>query len=211
MKAYLFDFDGTLVDSMPYYAATMLRILDENNIKYPENVIKIITPLGYGGAADYFIKLGMNKSKEEIVSIMNQYLLEAYSKHIPAKSNVERVLRELKARGADLNVLTASPHAMLDPCLERLGVAELFTNIWSCEDFNTTKADPNIYHMAAQRIGVSLEDVLFLDDNYNADKTAKTAGMPVCGVFDPSSEEYTEEIKSITDYYITDFIELLDI
>ena len=34
MKTYLFDFDGTLVDSMPTYITAMLRILDENNISY---------------------------------------------------------------------------------------------------------------------------------------------------------------------------------
>ena len=211
MKAYLFDFDGTLVDSMPAYAATMLRVLDDNNVSYPEDVIKIITPLGYAGAADYFIKLGMQQTKEEIISVVTKYLLEEYSNNIPAKQNVVKVLKELKARGADLNVLTASPHVMLDPCLKRLGVFDLFTNVWSCEDFNTTKSDPDIYHLAAQRIGLPIEDVLFLDDNYNADKTAKSAGMPVCGVYDPSSEEYAQEIKTVCDHYITDFQELLDI
>ena len=47
MKTYLFDFDGTLVDSMPTYVSVMLRILDENNIKYSSDIVKIITPLGY--------------------------------------------------------------------------------------------------------------------------------------------------------------------
>ena len=211
MKAYLFDFDGTLVDSMPNYAATMLRVLDENGISYGDDIIKIITPLGYIGTADYFIKLGVNRTRDEIIQTFTTYLLEEYGKHIPAKSNVIPVLKELKARGADLNVLTASPHTMLDPCLKRLGIYDLFTNVWSCDDFATTKADPNIYHMAADRIGLQVDEVLFLDDNYNADKTAKSAGMKVCGVYDDSSREYTEEIKSVSDYYINDFIELLDI
>ena len=75
----------------------------------------------------------------------------------------------------------------------------------------TTKADPNIYVMAAEKLGKTVQEVLFLDDNLNADKTAKEAGMPVCGVYDPSSEEYTQQIKDATDYYIYDFIELLDL
>ena len=50
--------------------------------------------------------------------------------------------------------------------------------------------------------------MLFLDDNYNADKTAKSAGMKVCGVYDDSSAEYTDEIKEVSDFYINDFSEL---
>lgn len=51
---YLFDFDGTLVDSMPSFISVMLRILDENDIEYKNDIIKIITPLGYAGTACIF-------------------------------------------------------------------------------------------------------------------------------------------------------------
>ena len=211
MKTYLFDFDGTLVDSMPTFVSTMLRILDENGISYGDDIVKIITPLGLNGTAEYFVSLGIDKPKEAIMETMKEYMLENYFYHIPAKANVISTLQELKRRGASLNVLTASPHITLDACLKRLGLFDLFDNVWSCDDFNTTKANPEIYRMAAQRLGKPVEEVLFLDDNYNADKTAKEAGMPVCGVFDPSSEDYVEEIKSVTDYYIFDFAELLAI
>ena len=118
-------------------------------------------------------------------------------------------LRALKARGDDLNVLTASPHDTLDPCLKRLGIWDLFTNVWSCNDFDTNKANPEIYRMAAARLGCRVEDVIFLDDNYNADKTAAEAGMRVWGVYDDTSAEYADEIKSVTERYITDFSEIL--
>lgn len=209
MKTYLFDFDGTLVDSMPTYVSVMLRILDENNVKYSDDIVKIITPLGYKGTAEYYIKLGLELPCEEIVAQMNAYALDAYVNHIQAKDGVIEALRVLKARGDDLNVLTASPHPMLDPCLKRLGIYDLFTNVWSCEDFNTTKSDPEIYRMAAEKIGVAASDIIFLDDNYNADKTAKSAGMIVYGVYDPSSAEFEEEIRSITDKYIHNFKELI--
>lgn len=211
MKTFLFDFDGTLVDSMPNYSSAMLRILDENGITYGDDLIKIVTPLGLIGSAKYYVELGVPLPQEEIVALMLKYMQDGYSYHIPAKSNVESVLRKMKKGGASLNVLTASSHASLDPCLKRLGLFDLFDNVWSCDDFGTTKADPRIYHMAAERIGVPVEEVLFLDDNLNADTTAKSAGMPVCGVYDPSSDEYTEQIKAVTDYYINDFSDLLDL
>ena len=211
MRNYLFDFDGTLVDSMPTYVSSMLRILDENGVKYGDDIVKIITPLGLGGAADYYITLGIKMSREEILGKMLAYMTEAYENSIMAKPHVIEAIRELYARGDRLHVLTASPHSSLDPCLKRLGIYDLFENVWSCEDFFTTKADPKIYEMAAERIGVPIGEILFLDDNLNADVTAKRAGMKVCGVYDESSDEYTEEIKKNTDFYINDFSMLPDI
>ena len=210
-NTYIFDFDGTLVDSMPSFISVMLRILDENGIKYEDDIIKIITPLGYDGTAQYFKELGVSLSKEELLKLMNEYAYNEYAYKIQAKSNVVSVLEKLKNSGADLNVLTASPHRVLDVCLKRIGIYDLFTNVWSCDDFLTTKADPSIYVKAAEKLGQPVEDVLFLDDNYNADKTAKIAGMKVCGVYDTSSEEYINDIKSVSDYYIYDFLELLDL
>ena len=212
MQTYLFDFDGTLVDSMPIYAAMMRGILEENHVPYPDDIIKTITPLGYPKTARLFASMGLDKPVEEILAIMNARAVKAYTYDVPAKEHVIAALRRMKARGDDLNVLTASPHAMLDPCLKRLGMYDLFTNVWSCDDFATTKADPGIYHRAAARIGKPVEEIWFLDDNLGADTTAKAAGMRVCGVYDDSSAEYTQQMKAICDAYIGDFsqIGLLD-
>ena len=209
MKNYLFDFDGTLVDSMPTFASMMTGILDENNIKYGDDIVKIITPLGYIDTAKYFINMGVNMEHSALVDLMNERALYEYTYNVPAKDNVIEVLRELKSRGCSLNVLTASPHTVLDPCLKRLGIYELFDNVWSCNDFQTNKANPEIYRMAAEKMGCDVTDVIFLDDNLGADKTAKSAGMTVFGVYDDSSREYEDEMKKATDKYIYNFKELL--
>ena len=211
MRTYLFDFDGTLVDSMPTYVGLMLRILDEAGILYESDTVKTITPLGFIGTADYFRRMGMKETTEEIVAKMKKYATDAYTYDVPAKKHVVETLRLLKERGDELNVLTASPHTSLDPCLKRLGIFELFTNVWSCEDFGTTKADPRIYEMAAERLGRTVSEVYFLDDNLNAVTTSKKAKMKTVGVFDDSSAEYTEQIKEICDAYINDFSELPNI
>ena len=211
IKTYLFDFDGTLVDSMPSYAASTIKILEDNKVSYGDDIIKIITPLGMKGTAEYFQTLGVKWSVEEIVEAMKKHMLEDYFYTIPAKPTVIETLKVLKAEGASLNVLTASPHITPDACLKRLGIFDIFDNVWSCDDFGTTKADPEIYKMAAERMGVKVEEVLFLDDNLGADQTAKKAGMMVCGVYDESSDDYTEQIKSATDFYVYKFSELLEV
>ena len=208
---FLFDFDGTLVDSMPTFANAMIKVLEDNGIDYPDDIVKILTPLGYQGAADYYIKMGVNAPREEIVKEMQKYALHEYTYTVPAKENVVDTLKLLKGRGESLNILTASPQLVLVPCLKRLGIYELFDNVWSCEDFSTSKADPEIYKMAAERLGVTVKDVIFVDDNTGACKTAKAAGVNVWGIYDKSSEDYVDEMKEICDRYIYNFKEIGEI
>ena len=205
-RAYLFDFDGTLVDSMPCWSQKMLNILRESGVNYPENVIEIITPLGDGGTARYFREeLGVPFSMEEMQERMDAYALPRYRDEIPLKAGVEEYLRRLKKKGCSLNVLTASPHKMVDPCLRRLGVWELFDHVWSCDDFDTTKSDPAIYVRAMERIGAPLGEGVFFDDNIGAVETASRAGLFTVGVFDASGKAFVERLRRTADVYLQSF------
>ena len=194
---------------MGVFGGAMLQILDENGISYGEDILKIITPLGYGGTADYFLSLGLRSTKEALMARMTEGMRDAYLHRITAKEGVVETLRSLSARGDSLNILTASPHEVLDPCLKRNGIYHLFQNVWSCDDFSTTKANPEIYRMAAERMGVPVGEVTFLDDNLNACLTAKTAGMRVFGVYDASSADMAEKMRAETHRYLTVLSELL--
>ena len=207
---FLFDFDGTLVDSMPAFSALMLRILDDYSIKYDSETVKIITPLGYRGTAEYYTEqLGLPESVPALIEKMNSLAKHDYENVIPEKEGVGETLRALKAMGASLNVLTASPHAALDPCLTRLGLMPLFDNVWSCDDFGTTKSDPNIYVLAARALGKEVGDVTFIDDNINAVKTAMKAGMRAFGIYDESGADFESELKAIADGYLYKMSDLL--
>lgn len=210
-KSYLFDFDGTLVNSMPYYGGAMLSLLDEKSIKYESDIIKKITPLGFMGTARYFISLGIPMTIDEIRNDLGGRLYKVYSEDIPAKESVISTLTELKKRGFELNVLSAGPHVTMDVCAKRLGIDSLVSNIWSSDDFSTTKTDPNLYKRVAERLGVNVCDIVFFDDNIDALRSAKSAGMTVCGVYDESSHEYTDEIKALCDGYVHIMSEALDL
>lgn len=209
MSIYLFDLDGTLVDSMPVYGATMVRFLDEHNIKYPSDIRETVTPLGYKGTAEYFKTLGVAMKVEEIVKDLKGAIRKEYEKNISAKKNVVSVLTALKKRGDRLNVLSASPFEFIASCLRRLEILDLFENVWSSDDFNTKKTDPEIYKQVAKRLGARTEDVIFLDDNYTALKTAKSVGMHVYGVYDETSKMHEQEIKALSEKHIEDFNALL--
>ncbi|MBE6575140.1 MAG: HAD family phosphatase [Ruminococcaceae bacterium] len=202
----IFDFDGTLVDSMPSWSEKMLNILRASGVDYPDDIIRIITPLGDGGSADYFRDvLGVKMSREEMFARMDAYALPCYRDKIPAKAGVEAYLRRLHAEGVKLCILTASPHKMLDPCLARLGLTPLFTQICSSDDFGMPKSDPAIYLALLDRLGVSAADAVFFDDNLCAIETAAKAGLCTVGVYDPTGESFADELRAAADHYLHSF------
>ncbi len=210
MKELIFDFDGTLVDSMRQWGGKMLNILKVYGISYPDDIIKTVTPLGDRGTAQYFIRtFGIESTVEELIAMMDAYALPEYSHRIVAKETVEDTIRVLREKGYRLHVLTASPHKMLDVCLKRIGLYDLFENVWSCDDFGTTKGDVRIYHEVAARVGASVGDCIFLDDNVHALSVAKNAGMTVVGVYDESAEEMKDEVISLAAAYLYRMEELL--
>ena len=205
---YLFDFDGTLVDSMPVFSTAMEELFRENDLPIADDFVTIITPLGYVGTAKYAIDLGCRLSVEEFCARASAKMEPKYHNTIPAKAFVADKLQQLKNQGHSLNVLTASPHTVLDKCLERLELYKLFDNVWSCEDFATTKADPQIYVRAAKKLGKRVEECMFVDDNVGAVSTAKQAGMIAVGIYDDSSKDLVAEMTAAADIYIYDFSEL---
>ncbi len=209
MKYYLFDFDGTLADSMPTWAGKMIRILEEEGITPPENLIKTITPLGDRGTAEYFRTLGVTKTVEQLEEKMDAYAMEAYHNKIPLKEGVFEFLKKSRDEKVYMAVLTASPHKFLDPCLKRCNAYELFDSVWSIEDFGTLKKNMvEIYQKVAEEMNCKTEDIVFFDDNIVALQTAKKAGCKTVGVYDKTSDEMTEEIKKTVDKYINSFKEL---
>lgn len=206
---YIFDFDGTLVDSMPSWAEKVLNILRECGVEYPADIINIVTPLGDRGTAEYMRDvLGVPLSLEEIFRQMDEYALPKYRDEIVLKEGVREYLARLRDGGRTLHVLTASPHKMVDPCLKRLGIFDWFSNVWSTDDFGMVKSDTAIYRAAADRIGVDVSDAVFFDDNLMAIRTARAAGMYAVGVYDASSDALVEEIRAAADLYVRSMSEL---
>lgn len=209
MNTYIFDFDGTLVDSMPVWSQKMLNILKDQNVDYPTDIIKTIATLGDKGTARYFKEeFGIKLSEEEMFKKMDEFAMPKYCNEIPLKSGVYNYLKMLKQNNCSINILTASPHKMLDPCLKRLGIYDWFNNVWSTDDFGLSKIDPNIYLKVSEKLDVLVNDVAFFDDNIGALKTAAKAGLFTVGVYDFTAEDFTDEIKSFCNVYIENFNDL---
>ncbi|GEM_PF-1895253 len=209
-KAFVFDFDGTLVDSMPYFVDVFKEFAIEHGVQPPEDFVKIITPLGYAGTAEYFAdELKIDFDKKEFIEKILELAYPKYLNEIPAKEGAKEFLEKLKAENAKIYLLTASPKKVFEPCLKRLGMYEFFDDAWCCEDFEDTNDNPEIYKKLAEKIGVSVEEIMFFDDNLLSLRGGRNAGCITVGVYDKCSEDFKEDIERENYKFITSFIDLM--
>ena len=206
----VFDLDGTLVDSMSYFAAGLLKILDEAGIPYDDGIVETITPLGYVASAELFRSMGVEATVEEMVAQMKENLVYEYSNNIKLKPCVGDFLCQLKAQGARLFVLTASPHAVTDICLKNNGVYDLFEQIWSVDDFGMTKSELELFDAVAQKIDCKPQEINYFEDNLTAVTNAALSQYKVYGVLDKQQPEDIEQIKELSDIFVYSYKDLLD-
>ena len=209
-RIWLFDLDGTLIDSMPTGVDVVLQFLQERGISYPENFMEVIAPLGYKGMAKYYVeKLGVPMTADEVFSVFQERAGKAYGETIPLKKGVKETLEALKAKGDRLFVLTASPNVFIDLSLKRLGVFDLFEETWSVEQFSWTKANKELFYEVAEKLGVSPSDCVMVDDNANVLKVAKSVGMHTVGVYDEYSKNVQAEVRAAGEHYVLDMTGIL--
>ena len=205
-KAYIFDFDGTLVDSMSYVAMGVKKFLTSRGVDYPENIMEIVTPLGYPGSAAYYNEhFGLSTTGDEYLEYVQNVIDPFYRNEIPLKPGVYEYLQNAKANGISLAILTASPLRFVKPCFERIGVLDLFDNVWSCDDFGLIKSDPTIYLKAAERMGLAPAEIAFFDDSIHSVAAAKAAGLYTVGIYDEVAKAFVGQMKETADVYVEDF------
>ncbi len=210
VRGAVFDFDGTIMDSMPDWAGKMLHLLDAHGVRYPADIIRTITPLGDGGSARYFIDtLGLDMTPQAIQAELDAYALPKYRDSILPKPGVETLLQALCAADVPVCILTASPQHMIRPCLARNGLTDYFRFAWCCDDLGMKKNQPEIYAKTCAELGTPLENTLFFDDNLLALTTATKAGMLSVGVYDDTSAADEAAIRAVTVRYLRGWGELL--
>lgn len=201
----IFDMDGTLIDSMPAWRNLGKNFLISHNITPPENLRKVIAPMTMSQSAQYFKTLGINGTTEEIVDALTGYMREQYCTTIQPREGVEQYLKALQTLGVRCCVATATDEALARICLGRLGLLCYFEFIASCEDIGVGKTSPDIYHLAAGKLGASPCDIAVYEDAPYAAETAKTAGYYTVGVYDPSAEAFQQRLKTTIDEYLADY------
>lgn len=209
-KGAVFDLDGTLLDSMHIWHDVDEEFFKRRGLKVTPEYIEIIKNMHLRAAAVYTKeKYGINENIDEIVNEWLALCAEGYLNNVDLKPGVYDYLKMLHGKGVKTAFATASEKVVCEGVLKKYGIFEFFDSFAYVSEINIGKTEPDIYLLAAERIGVYPKDCIVFEDIAEGLCGAKKGGFTTCGVYDKSSEADTEKIKSISDYYINSFEELM--
>ncbi len=192
MDLLIFDLDGTLIDSKLDLAhavnATRLHLKLE-----PLDTELIATYVGNGAPVLMRRSLGPDYSEQEIESAL-EYFLGYYEEHkldnTRAYPGIPEALDELAAEGVRMAVLTNKPVRVSGRILEGLNLSRYFARIYGGNSFEQKKPHPMGVRALLSELGVAPACAMLVGDSAVDVRTARNAGIKVCGVsygFQPES------------------------
>lgn len=178
----VFDWDGTLFDSISWIVESLQRAAEECRLPIPdEKAAKAIIGLGL---MESMQALYPGSSPELAARIAQSYRRHYGSKPATAMGlfeGVEEMLAELQGRGFKLAVATGKARAGLDYALRATGVGHRF-HATRCADETASKPDPAMLFQLMDGLGVERERTLMIGDSVHDLHMARNAGVVAVGV-----------------------------
>jgi HAD superfamily hydrolase (TIGR01509 family) len=183
-KAYLFDCDGTIADSMPLHYVAWKKALEEHGCEFPEDVF-----YAWGGmpAAEIIATLSMQQGLSMQVEEVEHRKEAMYYELLPKLQAVPEVLEhiELGHGRVPMAVVSGSTRDSVTKSLELLGLLDKFDTLVCAGDYTRSKPDPEPFLVAAARLGVAPADCLVFEDTEMGIQAATAAGMASVKVLQP--------------------------
>ena len=180
-KAYLFDCDGTIVDSMPLHYVAWKRVLGEQGCSFSEELF-----YAWGGMPIRAIIAALNEEQglsmpvEETARNKERY----YSEMIEDLKAIPEVLAHIEDQHGKIPfaVVSGSTRDSVETSLGALGLLGRFDTLVCAGDYAKGKPDPEPFLTAARRLGVQPEECLVFEDAETGVAAARAAGMAVVKV-----------------------------
>ena len=209
IRGAVFDVDGTIIDSMPFWYNVGDEYLKTLGIQAEKDLAKVLFSLELNDGAKYLNEhYNLNKSKDEILNGIAKIAEDFYANKVPFKKGIDKLFEVFHKTGIPMSIATASDMRYLEGAVKRLRLDRYFHNIYTCVELDTSKREPLIFIKAAESFGCRIGEVYVFEDSVQAARTAKDAGFKVAGVYDAAFDKYQEELKALSDIYITDYDKL---
>ena len=175
-KAYLFDCDGTIVDSMPLHYVAWKKAVSEWNCEFPEELF-----YAWGGmpVSEIIATLNARQGLAMPVEEIMKHKEELYFESLHELKAVPEVLEHIKASHGQIPfaVVSGGTRDSVTRSLETLGILDKFETLVCAGDYTKSKPDAEPFLIAAQRLGVKPEECLVFEDTEMGILSAKAAGM----------------------------------
>lgn len=183
-RAYLFDCDGTVADSMPLHYMAWKTVLAEWHCEYAEDLF-----YSWGGKPVRKIIADLNeinglRMPVEAVALRKECL---YLELLPQLKPVLEVLEHIEAEHGRIPfaVVSGSTRSSVVGSLSAIGLLDKFDTIVAAEDYKHGKPAPDAFLLAAARLGVEPDDCLVFEDTDLGIEAATAAGMASVKVRSP--------------------------
>ena len=206
-KAILFDFDGTIVDSLKHIHASWKDAYAKNDIDIDDK--EIVDNVFYATREERGKKYAIDTDK--LHADYYALLLNVYDK-LELQEHIDVLLRELKMRGILAAIITSGKSAMVRKVLTKLNAIQLFDIILGSEDVERPKPYPDIAIKAMDLLKVQSEETLMIGDSMTDIETGKNAHIRTALYIPETNSAYANKellSKSKPDYEFTHFSEFL--
>ncbi len=214
-KVVIWDMDGVIADTSLYHRQAWQQVLQKRGVDYTEKNFR----RGFGQRNEEIIKsvLGEETSVNEIKTISKEKeerfrnLVKPNIKLLPGVIELIKALTQYKFK---LALASSTPMENLTLLTAKLGIKGYFQVIVSAEDVTIGKPDPQVFLLAAKRLGANPGDCIIIEDAVTGVTAARKAGMTCIAVTNTNSREKLMEADLIVDTLetvtVNDIIKLLD-
>ena len=205
IQAAIFDFDGTLFDSMFIWDTAGETYLRSIGKEPADDLQSILKPMSlYQSAAYLGEHYGIPLSTEEIMNGINRTVEDFYFHTVEPKPGVIAFLEELDRKGMHMCIATATDRYQVEAALVRCGMKHFFSEIFTCTEVGSGKDRPLIFRRAMEHLDTDRSNTVVVEDAWHAIRTAKEDGFLVAAVYD-SHERMQSSVRGAADVYLTDY------
>jgi HAD superfamily hydrolase (TIGR01509 family) len=185
LSAIIFDLDGVLADSEPWWSEIDAKLLAERGVTYRGEYHQNVVGVSYRLAVEFYKKaFGLSVPNEEMMRRRGEIATEFFADRVDVFPNVKEVLGKLRQLKLHLAVATSSVSASARPFLDRHQLTGFFEVIVTGEEVKDGKPAPDIYLFAADKLGIRVDACLVVEDALLGVAAAKAANMRVVAIPD---------------------------
>ena len=185
LRAVIFDLDGILADSEPWWNEIDSKLLAEYGVIYRGEYHREVLGVSYRLAVEFYKKaFGLSASIEELMRRRGEIATEFFANRVGLFPSTKRTLERLRDMKVRLAIATSSVSASARPFLDRHGLTPFFDGIVTGDEIERGKPDPDIYLRAAKKLGIGADACLVIEDALSGIAAGKAAGMRVAAIPD---------------------------